>query len=213
MPQLQKTRQRIVELLLRQGGATVDQLSRELGLVPVTVRSHLTILERDGYVTGEQERTGGAGRPHVVYQLTEQGEELFPRHYDRLANRLLDHLIASEGRDRVVRILETIASDVASEHAPEFARKPFEDRVRESAAILSEQGCTAEYRADEGAHRVAIYNCPYRRVVSEHPDVCTMEMQLLRSLTGGRVLPTAAPAPRGAICTYTVEPEPGTSPA
>lgn len=205
---LQKTRQAIVELLMRHGSATVDELARELGLVPVTVRSHLTILERDGFVTGQQERTGGAGRPHVVYRLTEQGQELFPRHYDRLANRLLDHLLAREGRERVVSMLETIASDVASEYAPEFARKPFEERVRESAAVLSEQGCTAEYRADDaGGHHVAIYNCPYRKVVSEHPDICTMEMQLLRSLTGGRVLPMAAPAPRGAICTYTVLPE------
>lgn len=206
MAELQKTRQRIVEALKRNGGATVDQLASHMGLVPVTVRAHLAILERDGLVFGEEERTGGAGRPHILYQLTEKGEELFPRHYDRLANNLLDHLVATQGADRVIGMLESIAINVASEHEGRLASKPFDERVREAAAILTQQGCTAEYSESGGAYQVDIYNCPYRKVASEHPQVCTLETQLLKTLTRGRVLETVNTSPRGAICSYQVLP-------
>ncbi|MBI4299956.1 MAG: DeoR family transcriptional regulator, partial [Chloroflexi bacterium] len=46
---MQSTRGHIVELLKRHGGATVDELSKVLGLASMTIRQHLAILERDSY--------------------------------------------------------------------------------------------------------------------------------------------------------------------
>jgi predicted ArsR family transcriptional regulator len=204
MRTLQKSRQRIVECLKRNAGATVDELAAELGVVPVTVRSHLEILERDGLVRGEREHEGKPGRPHRVYRLTEEGEELFPRHYDRLANHLLDHLVSTQGPRRVFKLLETIAMEVADTHKERLAAKSFDERVRETTHLLSEQGCTAEYAPTDGGYRVSIFNCPYSKVVDQHPQLCTLETHLLKTLTQGEVTEVTSGAPRGAICAYTV---------
>ena len=206
MVELQKTRQRIVETLKRAGGGTVGQVAEELGFVAVTVRTHLAILERDGFIFGEERRTGGAGRPHIWYQLTDKGEEIFPRHYDRVANRLLDHLLEIDGPDRVVGILKTIAEDVADEHKDRLATRPFEERIKDTTEILSDQGCTAEYnRSGDSAYRVSIFNCPYRRVMMRHPETCAIELHLLSTLTGAEVEEEMDGSPQGAICSYMLQ--------
>lgn len=209
MAELQKTRQRIVETLKRAGGGTVGEVAKELGFVAVTVRAHLAILERDGLVFGEERRSGGAGRPHIWYQLTEKGEEIFPRHYDRVANRLLDHLLATDGRERVIGILKTIAEDVANEHKDRLLSKPFEERVKSTTEILSDQGCTAEYkRSGDADYRVSIFNCPYRRVMTQHPETCTIESHLLSTLTGAVVEEDPTGGPQGAVCSYVLRAKP-----
>ena len=47
---IDRRRSRILELLSRDGRVWVAQLSEELGATPVTIRSDLTALERDGYL-------------------------------------------------------------------------------------------------------------------------------------------------------------------
>ena len=61
---MQKTRESIVQILKKRGQATVDELSRELGLTSVTVRHHIEILRQEGVVDSpEPLRRSGPGRP------------------------------------------------------------------------------------------------------------------------------------------------------
>ncbi|HEX2922718.1 MAG TPA: winged helix-turn-helix transcriptional regulator, partial [Chloroflexota bacterium] len=85
---MQRTRRQILDILKRRGRATLEELSKEVALSPVTVRVHLSVLQRDDLVSVEEVR-GKVGRPYFVYSLTEDAEELFPKRYHALANRLL----------------------------------------------------------------------------------------------------------------------------
>ncbi|HEY8695075.1 MAG TPA: ArsR family transcriptional regulator, partial [Chloroflexota bacterium] len=70
-------RERVLRRLLERGPSTVEELATDLGVVPVTMRSHLIALHKQGLVASEDER-GHVGRPRRRFSLTRQAEELLP---------------------------------------------------------------------------------------------------------------------------------------
>lgn len=65
-------RNKILERLKRDGAVSVTQLASELGATPVTIRSDLDALEKDGYLVRVQ---GGAVRkPRTVENTTPKGD-------------------------------------------------------------------------------------------------------------------------------------------
>ena len=81
------TRGRIV-VLLRRASRTVDELAQALDLTDNAVRTHLTTLERDGIVQQRGERRS-TSKPAHVYDLTPAAEQLFPKAYGPVLQRLL----------------------------------------------------------------------------------------------------------------------------
>ena len=63
------TKSEILALLKRNGRHSVGELAQELKLAPVTIRQHLTHLERDGLVVAER-GSDSAGRSHYLFRLT-----------------------------------------------------------------------------------------------------------------------------------------------
>src|SRR4028119_1918149 len=87
---LASTRGRIIGLL-RSSSRTVNELAAALNLTDNAVRSHLSTLERDGLVQQSGVRPG-LRKPHAVYELTAEAEQLFPKAYAPLLNQVLDVL-------------------------------------------------------------------------------------------------------------------------
>ncbi len=87
---LSSTRGQVVQLL-RRGEATVNELAEALNLTDNAVRSHLSTLERDGLVRQSGKRTA-VRKPEVLYSLTSEAGQLFPKAYDLLFNQLLHSL-------------------------------------------------------------------------------------------------------------------------
>src|SRR5689334_18722230 len=85
------TRGRILESLCYVP-RTVAELARQLRLTTNAVRSDLAALARDGLV----QRTGlrrGTRRPFVTYDLTPQGQRLFPNAHEPVLGELVDLLL------------------------------------------------------------------------------------------------------------------------
>src|SRR3954451_5684221 len=103
-PFLDSTKGRLLALLCP-GSQTVFDLAKDLGLTNNAVRAQLQRLERDGLVTKSGSRRG-VRRPHVEYQLTARGLELFPKAYEpvlvELLNVLRDRLQESASRELLV---------------------------------------------------------------------------------------------------------------
>ena len=76
---METTRSKIMDILRRRKEGTVDDLTQALGLAPATIRRHLDILQRDGYITVRAVHRE-TGRPHYAFSMTEAGEDLFPHH-------------------------------------------------------------------------------------------------------------------------------------
>ena len=191
---MQSTKEQILAQLKRTGGSTVDGLAAAFGLARMTVRQHLAALERDRLVVSHEERRP-TGRPHLVFNLTDYGEEMFPKRYDRLANLALqevafldaDELAGLSSEEKKRLLLTKMAERVYQEHAARVREKPLPDRVAVVADILQEEGGFAEWSAQGPDYEIVDYNCVYRRVADSHHDVCDWHVALLGRLLGREV--------------------------
>ena len=188
------TKEHILSYLKRSGASTIDSISREFGLARMTIRQHLAALERDGLVISGEERRK-TGRPHLVYRLSEGGQERFPRRYERLAELALEEVafldadeiagLAPEDKKRL--LLVKMAERVYREHEDKVREKPLAERVRIVTDILREEGGFAEYASNAHGYEIADHNCVYRRVVETHPALCDWHLSLLGRLLGKEV--------------------------
>jgi predicted ArsR family transcriptional regulator len=130
-----------------------------------------------------------------VFRLSEEGQERFPKRYDRFADLALQEvafLDASEieglsPEDKKRLLLAKMADRVYQQHAPRVTGKSLDARVEAVADILQEEGGFAEWAATGSEYEIVDYNCVYRRVAEAHEDVCDWHVQLLGRLLGQEV--------------------------
>lgn len=179
---MQRTRREILNILKRRGRATLEELANAVGLVPVTVRAHLNVLERDDLVKYEEVR-GRVGRPYYVYSLTEDADALFPKNYHVVANRVIDSVTDILGPNTAGQLSEKIAENWAAEKDARLAGKDLAARVAEVVKIRNEEGAWAEIEPTEDGYAIVQYNCPCPQAASRHPEiVCAAELSYMRRL-------------------------------
>ena len=180
---MQYTRQKILEILKKKKRVTVQQLSAELELTPVTVRHHLDVLRGEGLVDAPRAiRRAGRGRPQHTFGLTQAARDHFPQNYHGLAGLLLQELKERVSQDE----LEQILTDVARRMA-ELAPPPRlgQGRLEAAESFMNQKGYVAQWEnsSDKG-HVLHIYNCPYERVSQAHNEVCVMDAHFIGELVG-----------------------------
>lgn len=200
---MQRTRRQILDILKRRGRATLEELSKEVVLSPVTVRVHLSVLQRDDLVSVEEVR-GRVGRPYFVYSLTEDAEELFPKRYHTLACRLLMGLNDSFPQETVKATLSRIAESWSAERAPRLAGKSVADRAAEIAQIRNEEGAIATCEKVDGGYLIQQYNCPNLLVCRIHTQVCDMEEMYITNMAAAPVSHSSCIARGDRVCAYLV---------
>ncbi|HLB13254.1 MAG TPA: metalloregulator ArsR/SmtB family transcription factor [Dehalococcoidia bacterium] len=183
---MQRSRWQILEILKRKNRATLDELAKELGLVPVTVRAHLSVLQREDLVGAEEVR-GKVGRPFYVYYLTEEAERLFPKRYHTLASLILESLEASDGEAKLDHLFERISDSMVQAHKDKAAGKTLEGKVAEAVRILNQDGGMAEWEKTEDGYAVWEHNCPFFLVAQRHPKVCSIDHLFLSKFLGTEV--------------------------
>lgn len=179
---MQETRQRILEIIKMRGQATVNELTRELGLTPVTIRHHLDVLYRDGLIGPPQVlHKAGPGRPQHIYRLAGEAEELFPKKYDRLTDALLEELEARMSSEELDAIIKGVAERMASQVS---AEGDLSVRLGALLEFLNGLGYLATAQEEEGGYRIAVANCPYARVARRHALPCKVDVRLIALVTG-----------------------------
>lgn len=203
---MQLTRERILNILKERGQATVNALSLELGLTPVTVRHHLDILRREGLIAPPTlNRRKMPGRPQYVYTLTEKAGSFFPKRYDHLATLILDEA-RSCLLDKVEQMMERIGERIA-EQANLSGTGDLEARLIATVEFLNSLGYMAHYeRRDDANYVLYIVNCPYERVAYHAHEICAMDMAMLTRLLGTAPQRTSWTARGDLQCIYTVHP-------
>jgi predicted ArsR family transcriptional regulator len=179
----ESTRGRVVTLL-RRAGFTVDELARELDLTDNGVRAHLAVLERDGIVRqrGSVRRSSGGGKPAYVYELTQEGEDLFPKAYEPTLRRLLDVLSDQLGPEESEALLRLVGRRLAGEHST--PADGAHARLEAAVEVLNELGGLAELEERDGAVVIRGYSCPLAGVTPDHPEVCRMAETLIAEVAG-----------------------------
>ena len=207
---MQATRERILHILKENEEATVDDLSQDLGLTPVTVRHHLDILRGEGLVAAPVVRRRKApGRPQHVYALTDSASKFFPKRYDQLANLLLDEMQSMVSPAALDAMMARIGGQMAEQFTvAEADCQDFRTRISSLVDFLNERGYLASWEDQDGnGYLIHVANCPFEKVSERHHEVCIADMTLLTHALGTRPERVAwAAGGEGHQCSYAVSP-------
>jgi predicted ArsR family transcriptional regulator len=180
----QTSRGRIV-MLLRGLPKTVNDLAANMELTDNAVRAHLLSLERDGLVkqSGIQR---GTRKPHFAYELTDEGEQLFPKAYDAVVNHLIGALkgrISPKALEEVMREAGRSLAKAQSSQKKDKLSKRLDD------AVIAMESIGGAVRVENEKKEVLITSqrCPLSAAVAEHPEVCKLAETLLAEIIGSKV--------------------------
>jgi len=209
---MHSTKSEILALLKRSDGATVDDLASSIGLAPMTVRQHLTALQRDAFVCADEVRRS-TGRPHYRYRLTERGHRRVSDGYDRLLALLLEQAGSLEpadvaersGRERRAVLFRRAAAALAAAHRRELCSVASSaERLDRVTAVLRAHGGFAEWHdLDGGGIEVRDFGCVFRAIAGDDGP-CEWHETFLEGILGGPVRPLAGPGEGAACCRYAV---------
>lgn len=198
------TRDKILQTLLRQPRATIQDLAEATGITPISVRHHLNALQVEGLV-GVAEERHGVGRPRQVFFLTEEGLERFPSRYLRLASRLLAQLKSTMPGPMVNSLLQQMAEVMAEEYAEQMQGLSMEERLELAKSLLAEEGFTVEWEKQGEHYYVHEITCPYLQVGQNHPEICTIDQSLLSRMLAVPAEKVKCILNGDALCTYLVQ--------
>jgi predicted ArsR family transcriptional regulator len=176
------SRKGIILLLKKNGGMSIDELSRDIKITPMGIRQHLNALEKKGIVTYVANRHG-IGRPGFIYKLTELAEELFPKSYDRFSIDTLRDIEKYFGREKIEQIFAWRRDRLFKLKKEALSGKQnFDEFVQELRNILENEGYLVELNRLNGFYQLIQYNCPIKNIAHEFKDVCKNELQLYKDL-------------------------------
>lgn len=201
---MKSTKDRILQTLLHQPRRTINELAEAVNINPISVRHHLTNLQMEGLVSAEEERHG-VGRPRLVYALTEDGMEKFPTRYLRLTTRLLSQMKESMPGPVVSKLFSQIAEDLAKEYADQMSGLSMEERLDFVKDMLAEEGFTVEWEKKGEEYQIHEISCPYYQIGVAHPEVCTVDQDLISKMLAVPANKIECILSGGAHCTYVVQ--------
>jgi len=166
---------------LRAAAAPVDAaaLAAVTGLHPNTVRFHLDVLIRTGFVRESSARQGRRGRPRTLYEAATA--EAQDTGYALLATVLVDHLDQTEGGDAA----RNAGRAWAYRLRPNPADRPdgMQDTAGTVAALFTELGFRPTVITAGGDTQITLHACPFWSLAEDHPGiVCAVHLGLLQGL-------------------------------
>jgi predicted ArsR family transcriptional regulator len=180
---LATTRGRVLSLL-RWGPRTVNELASGVDLTDNAVRLHLAALERDGLVEQEGVRRG-TSKPSLVYQLTPEAENLFPKAYATVLSDVLSLVRDQRGQEGLREFLRSVGRR-AAERVP-VGQPSLRDRVDAAVGVLGELGGLVDVVEEKEAFTIRGFSCPLAAIVGQNPEACALAEELVGGITNAQV--------------------------
>ncbi len=209
MIEMQETRYCILEILQNRDEATVEEIVDELltrrgDITAVTVRHHLSILQKENLIEETAlRRSPTPGRPRHQYRLTQKALSIFPNNYEKFALGLLRQIKETLPPESVNVILEGVACGLADEAC--IPSEPMPKRLDAVVAYLSQHGYVASWEEADDAFILHTSNCPYRNASQQHDQLmCDMDMRFIAKLLGVVPRRLASISQGDARCSYSI---------
>ena len=162
---------------------TAAELAECFGVTTNAIRRHLKELEVEQLIQHVREQRG-QGAPTHAFRLTDRGEALFPRSYDRELTAVLEFLERQSGRGAVGRFFEERFQGKADEILTRLGDAPFEERVAAVVEFLRQEGFMPNVSVGHEGLRLAEHNCAMHAVARRFPEVCDTELVFLTTVLG-----------------------------
>jgi len=207
---MQVTRQRIIDLLRKQGQATVEELAQTVGLTPMAVRHHLNVLLAENLITVHHtRRKRKPGRPVQVYSLTNEARKLYPQEYFQLTDMLVEEVARRIGQEGVLNVFNSIADRLIEDCPPlNPDTLPFEKQLDTVTNFLREKGFMVEWGIADGYYTIYHLDCPYRQFSQQHREVCRIDAKLIGAMLNITPRRVSCIACADAQCVYVLSPVP-----
>lgn len=180
----ESTRGQVVTLL-RRGARTVEELATALDLTDNAVRHQLSTLERDGLARqAGGKRVGGARKPSVLYELSEDAEPLFSGAYPPVLTALVATVVDRLPPRRANALLREVGRRLARGRAGTGRPGTTKQGVHAAAAVLTALGGDVEVVREGGAFHIRGSGCPLSASVSRHPELCHAVETLVAEIAG-----------------------------
>lgn len=210
--QFGSSRQKLLRVLLQAPqGSTVGQICDALRLTHNAVRQHLAALISMGLVAHGHSRATG-GRPQACYLLTAAGRDLFPRNYDLIAGKVIEHLLASAGPAQVQALLATMGRELGSAAAAAAVDGGDRGDVGDDAVAISlaDQLEALGYEAQAVRHgdelQVEAHNCVFHALAQQHPEVCHFDLAFMQAASGRPIQHMECLVRGGRACRFRIGP-------
>jgi predicted ArsR family transcriptional regulator len=192
------TRRNLYLYLREHPCVTANDLALHCGVHANVIRHHLERLMAAGYVTSDEVRRSGVGRPSKVYRVVEEDLDLdgSPRR-DALLVALLERALEMLGPEAA----EKMASDVGQEYGrtlaesftPQESTRSARAAMSAVADVLTAHGFAARAEeSKEGAASVVSESCPFGNAAQHHPVLCAVDRGLIVGILEGLGASTAS---------------------
>jgi len=210
---MKTSRQELFDFIKNHHLVVTAEISRALNMTEANVRHHLTILQNQGLVeVVGLRRTQRKGRPAQLFRISRQA---MGHNLDKLAGALLNELNQSS-EINAEDLLHNVAYRLVDRHIFRGARgrlastsgEHFVIRLHYTIEYLNKLKYRARWEAHSEAPRIMLGYCPYADILSEHPELCSLDGYFLEELLGTPVtqISKLATDERGIpSCTFRVE--------
>jgi predicted ArsR family transcriptional regulator len=130
-----------------------------------------------------------------VFSISEAGEDLFPKHYVRITNRLIDEIVALEatetadcdGPELAEMVFQKMAQRLAKQIAPRIHGSSLSERMQATTEALAEEGIVFDVEESDDGYLLLGHGCPCPRVADGRGQMCAHDQRLLSTLLGAEV--------------------------
>jgi DeoR family transcriptional regulator, suf operon transcriptional repressor len=180
------TRLRILDHIHKHQTTSVKELKNLMGTTSSNIRYHLAILEMTGLIEVNGSKREGRGKPQKIYGISQRmqgnGSAL-------LAHTLLKIWLGGnydEDKSHGLKLLATRLAGISD--GITIATKRLEIAIKR----LNQLYYQARWEAGGAGPRLIFGHCPYKEIITEHPELCQMDEFLLESILGMNVRTTTS---------------------
>ncbi|MBP3038645.1 transcriptional regulator [Bacillaceae bacterium Marseille-Q3522] len=195
------TKELILELMKQYGQVTIMELAEQLKISEMAVRKHIQALESDLLVQSKMKKQT-LGRPSKVYQLSQQGEDLFPKKYKEFSLELLQQLKEMGQTALIEEIMKRRKEKQLTPYLHLGVKMTMSERIRALKRLQKKEGFMPEVRVEKDKVHFKEYNCPYTEIAKDFPTLCQCEKQFIQSFLQVKELKREAWMANGDSCCH-----------
>ncbi len=203
---MKTTREKVMQAVLSKPRSTIQEIADVVGINAISVRHHINALLAENLISTDEERHG-VGRPRLVYNLTEAGQEKFPTSYLKLTGRLLNQLKSSMPPALVDSLFSSIALELSQDYIEQAKTMNLEEKLDLITTLLSKEGFSVEWEKQENNYLLIENSCPYYHVGQEHPEICNVDKTMISNILSIPVEKISCVLCGESHCSYLIKPD------
>jgi len=193
-------------LLNNKTGLSIDELASKLDVSRTAIKQHFADLEKEGYVK-QNTLNKTAGRPVVIYGITDKGINHFPKQYAWFTELVLNEMLEELGVEQFQVFMSKLGQSLAGKLASQFDGKTFDVRLKQLNAVMNDLGyhATVTDEVEQDATILVATNCVYHDIALQHPQICEFDLALMSVLLDKKVEQKSCMVKGDCSCQFSVK--------